>query len=131
MNSDRPLEVNLMINEALTDRYIFKALRPAECADLVQEIVFKGSPVDVQDGFIHLSTYEQLPETLARHFTKEPALWLAAVESAVLGESLLWETSRGGLLFPHLHSGLRRDQVAWLVPLGLGPDGTHLLPVTA
>ena len=117
-----------MVNAGLTGRLIFKALRPAECAELVQASVFKGSQVDIQDSFIHFSTYEQLPETLAKHFTKEAPLWLAAVDSAVLGESLRWETSRGGQLFPHLHAGLRREQVAWMIPLSLGPDGRHLLP---
>lgn len=117
-----------MINNRLTETLIFKALRPAECAELVQAVEFKGSEVDLKDGFIHFSTYEQLPETLARHFRNEAPLWLAAVDSSTLGESLRWEISRGGDSFPHLHGALRPERIAWMIPLELGPDGRHLIP---
>ena len=30
--------------------------------------VFRGAPVDLQDGFIHFSTAAQVAETAAKHF---------------------------------------------------------------
>ncbi|MBV8756535.1 MAG: DUF952 domain-containing protein [Deltaproteobacteria bacterium] len=68
--------------------------------------VFTGAPVDVADGYIHFSTAEQLPETLAKHFAGQRDLLLIAVEADALGEALRWEPSRGGALFPHLYAPL-------------------------
>lgn len=71
--------------------------------------------VDIQDGFVHLSTPTQARETVARHFTAhDPAtLWLLALDVDALGEALRFEPSRGGALFPHLYRALGRDDI-WL-----------------
>ena len=42
---------------------------------------------------------------------------------------LKWEPSRGGALFPHLYAPLAMDEVLWVKPLPLGPDGTHDFPL--
>ena len=75
--------------------------------------VFRGSPVDLADGFIHFSTAEQAKETAAKHFAGQRDLVLVAVDSETLGGVLQWEPSRGGALFPHLYAPLdvkARDQ---------------------
>jgi uncharacterized protein (DUF952 family) len=85
-----------------------KALwQPAEA-----EGAFRGSPVDLRDGFIHFSTAAQLKETAARHFAGVPDLMLVAVEAEALGAALKWEPSRGGALFPHLYGSLPLAAVA-------------------
>lgn len=89
---------------------------------------FHGAPVDLADGFIHFSTAEQAPETAAKHFGGEPDLLLVAVDAERIGDALRWEPSRGGALFPHLYATLPLQAVAWVEPLPLGPDGTHLFP---
>lgn len=89
---------------------------------------FRGAPVDLADGYIHLSTAEQVRETAARHFSGQRDLLLVAVEEAALGPELRWEPSRGGALFPHLYAELPLAAVAWARPLPLGPDGGHLFP---
>ncbi|MBV9950173.1 MAG: DUF952 domain-containing protein [Myxococcales bacterium] len=68
--------------------------------------VYRGSEVDQRDGFIHLSTGPQLPETLRRHFEGQRDLVLVAFEPRDLGEGLRWEPSRGGELFPHFYGAL-------------------------
>jgi uncharacterized protein (DUF952 family) len=90
--------------------------------------VFRGSPVDVADGFIHFSTAEQAVETAAKHFAGQGDLLLIAVEAAALGPALKWEPSRGGALFPHLYGDMRLTDVRWVKPLPLGPDGRHQFP---
>src|SRR3546814_1068605 len=41
---------------------------------------FAGAPVDLKDGYIHLSTADQLAETIDKHFVGQHDLWLAAVD---------------------------------------------------
>ena len=87
-----------------------------------------GSPVDVQDGFIHFSTAAQVEETAAKHFAGQSELLLVRVDAANLGDALKWEPSRGGALFPHLYGDLDLKAVRKVEPLPLGPDGRHAFP---
>jgi Uncharacterized protein conserved in bacteria len=68
---------------------------------------FRGSAVDLADGFIHFSTAEQVVETAARHFVGQHGLVLLAIDTDRLGDHLRWEAApkRGGL-FPHLYASL-------------------------
>lgn len=85
----------------------------------------EGAPVDLADGFIHLSAADQVRETAARHFAGLSGLVLVTVDAASLGAALRWEPSRGGALFPHLHGPLDLTSVRSARPLPLGPDGCH------
>ena len=78
--------------------------------------IFRGSEVDLRDGFIHFSSAEQVAETAAKHFAGARDLMLLRVNAASLGELLKWEPSRGGALFPHLYGDL--DLKAVTPPLG-------------
>lgn len=84
---------------------------------------FNGSPDDVRDGFIHLSTADQIEGTLAKHFRNQDDLIIVAFDSAQLGSSLKWEASRGGALFPHVYGALPVTLALWQRPLKLGADG--------
>ncbi len=98
---------------------VYKIFRSGEWADLNARGASAGAPVDVADGFVHLSTAAQTPETAARHFADEDGLLLLAVDTDRLGETLQWEPSRGGALFPHLYRELRLSDVVWTRPLPL------------
>ena len=74
---------------------------------------FTGSSDDVRDGFVHLSSGAQTPDTLAKHFARRTDLIVAAVDPAKLGTSLKWEASRGGQLFPHIYGSLEMSDVVW------------------
>ncbi|MEM8824915.1 MAG: DUF952 domain-containing protein [Pseudomonadota bacterium] len=106
---------------------IYKLFRTPEWEALKADDTTLGAPVDVDDGFIHFSTADQVAETAAKHFADVDGLWLIAVEEGSLGPNLKWEPSRGGADFPHLHAPLRLDQVAWAQPLPL-VDGVHQFP---
>ena len=86
---------------------------------------FDGAGVDRADGYIHLSTAGQAPETAAKWFAGRDDLTLVAVDADALGSALRWEPSRGGALFPHLYGLLPMSAVTWSRPLPLGPDGRH------
>lgn len=89
---------------------------------------FAGSADDVRDGFIHFSTAVQVEGTLARHFAGQADLFLVAVEAEALGDSLKWEPSRGGDLFPHLYDAMDPQAAKDVVALKLRGDGTHMIP---
>jgi uncharacterized protein (DUF952 family) len=76
---------------------------------------FPGSPDDVRDGFIHLSTREQLDTTIERHFAGERELVVLEIDAAALSADLRWEPSRGGALFPHLYAELPMSAVAGVI----------------
>lgn len=99
---------------------VYKICPAAEWRAAERAGVFAGSAADVQDGFIHFSTEEQVPGTLERHFSGVPDLLLIAVNAAALGVSLKWEPSRGGALFPHLYGALPLSAVLWAKPLANG-----------
>ena len=106
---------------------IYKLFRADEWAQFQREGVTNGAPIDLQDGFIHLSTAAQAPETAAKHFSDADDLTLAALDAERLGPELVWEPSRGGALFPHLYRSLTLSEVAWCIPLPLR-DGAHRFP---
>jgi len=106
---------------------IYKILRAAEWAALVETGAFTGAPVDLADGFIHFSTADQVAETARRHFAGATDLILAAFDVEAFGPALLWEPSRGGALFPHLYRDLRLEDVVWDKSLPLGAAG-HIFP---
>lgn len=92
--------------------------------------VYTGSAQDRADGFIHFSTAAQLPESARRHRSGQSDLVLLAVDPVALGESLRWEPSRQGALFPHLYGPLPIPAVRSVSDLPLGADGVPLVSVT-
>lgn len=96
---------------------VYKILRGDEWRTLQQDGELQGSPIDLRDGFVHLSSAEQVAETAARHFAGVADLMLLAFDAAALGDALRWEPSRGGALFPHLYRPLRLGEVRWHAPL--------------
>jgi uncharacterized protein (DUF952 family) len=93
-----------------------------------QRGTFVGSSDDLRDGFIHLSTPDQVAGTLQRHFEGRADLLLIAIDADDLGANLRWEPSRNGALFPHLYAPLDPHKACSARLLELGPDGKHLLP---
>jgi uncharacterized protein (DUF952 family) len=84
----------------------YKILTADQWAQFQAGGVFSGAPVDLADGYIHMSTAEQLDETLAKHFAGQPGLVIATIDLTRLTDALKWEVSRGGALFPHYYGAL-------------------------
>lgn len=100
-----------MSSTAQPSPVVYKVLRVREWAEFEASGRFAGSPDDVRDGFIHLSTEEQLEGTIQRHFAGEAGLVILVCEAAALGAALRWEAARSGALFPHLYGVLTLEQV--------------------
>ena len=106
---------------------VFKIFRRMEWDQLRRDGRTLGAPIDIADGYVHLSTAAQVTETAARHFAGESDLVLLALDGDRLGEALRWEPSRGGALFPHLYRPLTLADVLWDKSLPLGAAG-HIFP---
>ena len=108
----------------------YKVLTGEQMAILERDGRFDGAPVDLADGYIHLSTEAQLTETVDKHFAEQSDLHVAAVDLGSFGDTLKWEESRGGQLFPHLYEPLLLETVIAYGPLERAADGTVRLPIT-
>lgn len=102
---------------------IYKIVDRSAWAQASRQGVYRGSPDDERDGFIHFSTLDQLRDTARKHFSGHKDLLLIAFDPAPLGPALKWETSRGGALFPHLYADLPTASALWVHPLRLRTDG--------
>jgi len=107
----------------------YKVLTGDQMRALEHDSTFAGAPVDLADGYIHLSTAAQLDETVAKHFAGQDGLHIAAVDLTVLGDAVRWEPSRGGDFFPHIYAPLPLAAVVAYGPLERGEDGKVNLPV--
>jgi len=106
---------------------VYKILKGDAWAAALRAGRFEGAGVDLADGYIHLSTAGQAPETARLHFAGQPDLLLLRIDAAALGDALKWEPSRGGQLFPHLYGPLDCALVEAVTPAPLGPDGAPML----
>jgi len=108
----------------------FKVLTAGQMATLEAEGSFAGAPVDLADGYVHLSTFDQLTETVDRHFAGQDDLHVTEVDLEALGDAVKWEPSRGGQLFPHLYAPLPLNAVVAYGPLHRDDAGRVKRPIT-
>lgn len=106
----------------------YKVLTAAQMAQFLREGRFPGAPVDLADGYIHLSTAEQLRTTLDKHFAGQTGLHIASVDLVALGQAVKWEVSRGGELFPHVYAELPLAAVVAHGPVEFDGAGDPVLP---
>src|SRR3546814_14336785 len=90
----------------MAELFAYKILTREQWDTLRADGVCEGAPVDLADGYIHLSTQAQTAETVTKHFAGQDDLILAMVDLAAVGDKVKWEVSRGGQLFPHLYGPL-------------------------
>ena len=105
----------------------YKILSRADWQLLVAEGRYEGSPVDLADGYIHLSAQDQLAGTAAKHYAGQSDLMLVEVNLPVLGDDLVWEESRGGALFPHIYAPLPLSATVSVRPLSVTAEGEMIL----
>ena len=112
----------------MTDLFAFKILTREQWEQWRADGEFTGAPVDLADGYIHLSARDQVAETAAKHFAGQDDLVLAMIDLAALGDSVKWELSRGGALFPHVYGVIPMSAVTTKAKIRFGSDGRHVFP---
>jgi uncharacterized protein (DUF952 family) len=110
----------------MTDTTAFKIVAAEEWAAARTAGAYAGSAVDLADGYIHLSTADQLAGTARRHYAGCGDLRLLEVDLGAL-DAVRWEASRGGELFPHQYGPLPVAAVRVERPLAVADDGDMLL----
>lgn len=106
------------------NRYLYKILSAqrwtvAEALARVPE-----TPVDEEDGFLHLSDASQVRETALKHFRGQRGLVLVTLDpNRFAAGTLRWEPSRGGANFPHVYGAVPLDAVVRVDPLEPADDG--------
>jgi uncharacterized protein (DUF952 family) len=106
---------------------VFKICSSSAWRDAETSGVFRGAGVDLDDRFIHLSTAQQVRETARRHFAQGDDLVLVAFDDTTL-PGLLYEPSRGGALFPHVHGSISTNAALWVRTLPRLADGSLQFP---
>ena len=109
-------------------RRIYKICPASAWREAERQGVYKGSPDDLRDGYIHFSTASQVAETARKHYFGQTGLFLIAVDADALGENLRWEASRNDELFPHLYGELDLGAVRAVLQMHARSDGYHDIP---
>jgi uncharacterized protein (DUF952 family) len=117
--------------EGFVSTIIYKICPAALWREAERAKIFRGSPADTQDGYIHFSAAGQVESTLAKHFAGRRDLLLIAVDAEALGTALKWEKARGGALFPHLYGALPFAAVQSVTPIVSGADHADGVPEPA
>lgn len=106
---------------------VYKILGAPDWA-IAQTLGYTKTDLDEGDGYVHLSTRDQVWETLRLHYAGQRDVRLLEYVLEHFSGDLRWEESRGGQLFPHLYGTLRLDTAKRVWLLRLGPDMTPRLP---
>lgn len=93
---------------------VYKILKQNEWLQFQKEGAFQGSDADHRDGFIHLSTADQVKGVIGRYYSNsaEP-LYIAEFSDPAFIRDLKWEETSSGGLYPHLYNApLKFDQIS-------------------
>ena len=66
--------------------------------------------MDINSGFIHLCTDQQIKETINKYFKTEQT-YIVKFKTSDLEDSLRWEKSRNEEIFPHYYGALKSSLI--------------------
>ncbi len=112
----------------MTNRFILKLLTHDQWLAFEAEQKFTGAPVDIEDGYIHFSTGEQVAETAKKYFSDLVNVYVVQIDTEKLPCEVKWEPSRGGALFPHLYAELPFSAVSRVDVLNEDSSGKFKFP---
>ena len=96
---------------------LYKVLTISEWEN-ANENGFIETSLDIEDGFVHLSSSKQLALTLSLYFESESKLILLQIDGSEFGSSLVHEEIEGhARRFAHLYNKLSIDQISkkWII----------------
>ena len=86
------------------------------------------SEADLRDGYLHCSSAEQVPGTLAKWYGALDSVMVVTIDTARLRSELKWEPNAVGELFPHIYGPIGPDAVAGVMKLRRDSTG-ELVPI--
>ncbi len=108
-------------------KYIYKIINKDEFEKARSKGTYLGSFKDIEDGYIHFSSQEQVEGTFKKYYSDKENLILLKVATLKL-DHLVWEQSSDGNFFPHLYSPLDLTNVVDEYEINLDTQGKHKLP---
>ena len=99
--------------------YVYKIMSSDEWVQQSDREVYSGNDWDKQDGFIHLSTANQVEKTAKKYYkdVANPILLKLCYED--IAKDIKWEENSKGELFPHAYHEIRRDAFVKVIPISL------------
>ncbi len=98
--------------------FVYRLATRAEWAATRETGVAPTREIDERDGYIHLSTREQVIETANLHFAGVADLLALEAPLQPIADKVKFELApKRGQHFPHLYGELRREYVARALPL--------------
>ena len=85
--------------------YVYRIFRKEELEEFRKSKLFRGNDLDINSGFIHLCTDQQIKETINKYFKTEQT-YIVKFKISDLENSLRWEKSRNDDIFPHYYGTL-------------------------
>lgn len=102
--------------------------------DQLDEARLRGQYLDPSlesEGFIHLSTPEQVLIPANERYAGQAGLILLVIDPARLTKRLVFEDSYGsGIEFPHVYGPIDLEAIVDTVDFPANPDGSFDLPAT-
>ena len=93
-----------------TFNFVYRVFRKKELEEFREKKLFCGNEFDINSGFIHLSTDQQIEETINKYFKKEQ-VFIVKFKVSDLEDSLRWERSRNEGIFPHYYGTLKSQLI--------------------
>ena len=93
-----------------TFNFVYRVFRKKELKEFRIKNLFRGNELDIDSGFIHLSTNQQIKETIKKYFKKEN-VYIVKFKVSDLEDSLRWEKSRNDEIFPHYYGTLKSSLI--------------------
>ena len=91
-------------------KFVYRVFGKKELEEFKIKKLFRGNELDINSGFIHLSTDQQIKETINKYFKKEE-VFIVQFKVSDLEDSLRWEKSRNEEMFPHFYGTLRSSLI--------------------
>ena len=85
--------------------YVYRVFRKEELEEFRKSKLFRGNKLDINSGFIHLCTEQQIKETIDKYFKTEQT-YIVKFKISDLEDALRWEKSRNDDIFPHYYGTL-------------------------
>ena len=85
------------------ESFVYRVMLNNEWDEFKKIKKFFGNKLDIQSGFIHLSTKSQIKNTIEKYYKNEDSIIIFKINVKDIAKNLKWEISRNNQLFPHLY----------------------------
>ena len=85
------------------ESFVYRVMLNNEWDEFKKKKKFFGNKLDIQSGFIHLSTKSQIKNTIEKYYKNEDSIIIFKINVKDIAKNLRWEISRNNQLFPHLY----------------------------